>query len=106
MDGFLRMKIPCWQRRLITRGLALIPAFAGVVLMGDRAIGQLLVASQVVLSVQLPFAMYPLIRLTDDRDLMGPFVNTRLVSIGAWSLFVLISAANVWLVAQVVLGQG
>jgi manganese transport protein len=106
MDGFLRMKIPCWQRRLITRGLALIPAFAGVVLMGDRAIGQLLVASQVVLSVQLPFAMYPLIRLTDDRDLMGPFVNTRLVSIGAWSLFVLISAANVWLVAQVVFGQG
>jgi manganese transport protein len=101
MDGFLQMKLPCWQRRLITRGLAIIPAFIGVVTMGDRAIGALLVASQVVLSLQLPFAMYPLIRFTDDRSLMGVFANTRLVSYSAWSLFVAISAANVWLVAQV-----
>jgi len=100
MDGFLQMKLPCWQRRLITRGLAIIPAFIGVVVMGDRAIGALLVASQVVLSVQLPFAMYPLIRFTDDRALMGPFANTRLVSVAAWLLFVTISAANAWLVAQ------
>jgi manganese transport protein len=102
MDGFLQMKIPCWQRRLITRGLAIIPAFIGVCVMGDRAIGTLLVASQVVLSVQLPFAMYPLIRFTDDRGLMGPFANSRLVSVSAWALFVAISAANAWLVAQVV----
>jgi manganese transport protein len=100
MDGFLQMKLPCWQRRLITRGLAIIPAFIGVIVMGDRAIGALLVASQVVLSVQLPFAMYPLIRFTDDRALMGPFANTRLVSVAAWLLFVTISAANAWLVAQ------
>jgi manganese transport protein len=101
MDGFLQMKLPCWQRRLITRGLAIIPAFIGVVTMGDRAIGALLVASQVVLSLQLPFAMYPLIRFTDDRALMGLFANTRLVSLSAWFLFVVISAANLWLVAQV-----
>lgn len=101
MDGFLQMKLPCWQRRLITRGLAIIPAFIGVVTMGDRAIGALLVASQVVLSLQLPFAMYPLIRFTDDRGLMGVFANTRLVSYSAWFLFVAISAANIWLVAQV-----
>ncbi|WP_426284935.1 Nramp family divalent metal transporter [Luteibacter sp. E-22] len=101
MDGFLQLKIPCWQRRLVTRGLAIIPAFIGVMTMGDRAIGALLVASQVVLSIQLPFAMYPLIRFTDDRALMGGFVNTRLVSCTAWCLFVVISAANVWLVAQV-----
>jgi manganese transport protein len=101
MDGFLRMKLPCWQRRLITRGLAIIPAFIGVVTMGDRAIGVLLVASQVVLSLQLPFAMYPLIRFTDDRLLMGAFANTRWVSLSAWVLFVVISAANLWLVAQV-----
>ncbi|MGN6479841.1 Nramp family divalent metal transporter [Luteibacter sp.] len=100
MDGFLQMKLPCWQRRLITRGLAIIPAFIGVLVMGDRAIGALLVASQVVLSVQLPFAMYPLIRFTDDRALMGPFANTRLVSVAAWLLFATISAANAWLVAQ------
>lgn len=100
MDGFLQMKLPCWQRRLITRGLAIVPAFIGVVVMGDRAIGALLVASQVVLSVQLPFAMYPLIRFTDDKALMGRFANTRLVSASAWILFVAISAANAWLVAQ------
>jgi len=101
MDGFLQMKLPCWQRRLITRGLAIIPAFIGVVTMGDRAIGALLVASQVVLSLQLPFAMYPLIRFTDDRRLMGVFANSRLVSCSAWFLFAVISAANLWLVAQV-----
>jgi manganese transport protein len=101
MDGFLQMKLPCWQRRLITRGLAIIPAFIGVVTMGDRAVGALLVASQVVLSLQLPFAMYPLIRFTDDRLLMGVFTNSRLVSYSAWFLFVGISAANAWLVAQV-----
>jgi manganese transport protein len=101
MDGFLQMKLPCWQRRLITRGLAIIPAFIGVVTMGDRAIGALLVASQVVLSLQLPFAMYPLIRFTDDPGLMGVFANSRLVSYSAWFLFVVISAANLWLVAQV-----
>jgi manganese transport protein len=101
MDGFLQLKLPCWQRRLITRGLAIIPAFIGVVTMGDRAIGVLLVASQVVLSFQLPFAMYPLIRFTDDRALMGAFANTRLVSCSAWFLFAIISGANVWLVAQV-----
>lgn len=101
MDGFLQLKIPCWQRRLITRGLAIIPAFIGVVALGDRAIGTLLVASQVVLSVQLPFAMYPLIRFTDDKALMGRFANSRLVSASAWVLFVAISGANAWLVAQV-----
>jgi manganese transport protein len=101
MDGFLQIKLPCWQRRLITRGLAIIPAFIGVVTMGDRAIGVLLVASQVVLSLQLPFAMYPLIRFTDDRSLMGVFANSRCVSYSAWFLFVVISAANLWLVAQV-----
>ncbi|HEY4092296.1 MAG TPA: Nramp family divalent metal transporter [Luteibacter sp.] len=100
MDGFLQLKLPCWQRRLVTRGLAIVPAFIGVVLMGDRAIGALLVASQVVLSIQLPFAMYPLIRFTDNRELMGSFVNSRLVSVSAWFLFIAISAANVWLVAQ------
>ncbi|MEX1826736.1 Nramp family divalent metal transporter [Luteibacter sp. CQ10] len=101
MDGFLRLKIPCWQRRLITRGLAIVPAFIGVVMLGDRAIGELLVASQVVLSVQLPFAMYPLIRFTDDRGLMGGFANSRVTSLAAWFLFVVISAANAWLVVQV-----
>ncbi|WP_408158539.1 Nramp family divalent metal transporter [Herbaspirillum lusitanum] len=101
MDGFLQMRIPCWQRRIITRGLALIPALIGVLMLGSQSVGRLLVLSQVVLSLQLPFAMYPLIRLTNRRDLMGDLVNSWLVKAVAWLLFVTISAANIWLVIQV-----
>nr|WP_311528389.1 divalent metal cation transporter [uncultured Ralstonia sp.] len=104
MEGFLDLRIPCWQRRLITRALALIPAFIGVAMLGDHAIGKLLVISQVVLGLQLPFAMFPLIRMTGDRTLMGVFVNHRLMSLLAWGLFVFISVANIWLVWQVLAG--
>jgi manganese transport protein len=94
LEGFLHAKIPCWQRRLITRALALIPALLGVIWLGDGAVGKMLVLSQVVLSLQLPFALWPLIRFTSDRELMGPFVNSAWVRILAWGLFGLISAAN------------
>ncbi|WP_079742189.1 Nramp family divalent metal transporter [Pseudomonas aeruginosa] len=97
MEGFLRAKIPCWQRRLITRGLALVPALIGVLWLGEGAVGKLLVLSQVVLSLQLPFALWPLIRFSSDRGLVGEFVNPRWVSALAWSLFGLISAANLTL---------
>ncbi|TDV15007.1 Nramp family divalent metal transporter [Paraburkholderia caballeronis] len=100
MEGFLQMKIPCWQRRLITRVLALIPAVIGVAMLGNGAVGRLLVASQVVLSLQLPFALWPLIRMTNDRALMGAFVNRPLTRALAWFLFVVVSAANLWLVLQ------
>jgi len=66
MEGFLDLRIPCWQRRLMTRSLALIPAFAGALWLGDAGVGKLLVGSQVVLSLQLPFAIWPLVRLTSD----------------------------------------
>jgi len=102
LEGFLRMSIPCWQRRLITRALALGPALAGVLLLGEHAVGRMLVLSQVVLSLQLPFAMWPLIRFTGSRELMGGFVNSPLTRATAWTLFAVISAANVWLVLQVV----
>ncbi len=100
MEGFLQLKIPCYQRRFITRALALIPALVGVQMLGNGAVGQLLVASQVVLSLQLPFALYPLIRMTGDRALMGEFANRLPTRFIAWALFVLISAANLWLVVQ------
>lgn len=106
MEGFLDLKIPCWQRRLITRALALVPAFVGVWWLGDGAIGKMLVLSQVVLSFQLPFAMWPLIRLTGDRALMGGYANGPFLKVTAWGLFAVISAANVWLVAAVVGGVG
>jgi manganese transport protein len=104
MEGFLKLKIPCWQRRLITRGLALIPAMIGVLTLGEHSVGKLLVLSQVVLSLQLPFAMYPLISLTSQRRIMGDFVNAWWTTSLAWLLFVVISAANVWLVWQAFAG--
>ena len=101
MDGFLDLKIPCWQRRLITRGLALIPAFLGIWWFGPGGVGKMLVLSQVVLSFQLPFAIWPLLRLTSDRRLMGVFANGIAVKICAWSVFAVISLANVWLVMSI-----
>ncbi len=104
MDGFLDLKIPCWQRRLMTRGLALGPAFLGVWWFGDGGIGKMLVLSQVVLSFQLPFAMWPLIRLTSSAKLMGRLANGPLVKLAAWSLFGVISTANVWLITSILAG--
>jgi manganese transport protein len=98
MEGFLDLKIPCWQRRLITRGLALIPAFIGVSLWGEGAVGKLLVLSQVVLSFQLPFAIYPLMRLASNRKVMGEFAIGWMSQALAWFLFLMISALNAWLV--------
>lgn len=102
MEGFLELNIPCWKRRVITRGLALVPAFGGVALLGESGIGQLLIASQVALSFQLPFAIWPLIRLTSDRHVMGRYANGLLTKAVAWALFALISVANIWLVGRLV----
>jgi len=102
MEGFLDLKIPCWQRRLITRALALIPALAGVWWLGDAGVGRLLVASQVVLSLQLPFAIWPLIRLTSDRALMGRYASGPVLATSAWALFAVITGANLALLAGLV----
>ena len=98
LEGFLDLKIPCWQRRVITRALALLPALGGVLWLGDAGVGKLLVASQVVLSMQLPFAIWPLLRFTGDRRLMGRFVNGPWLKLGGWAIFGLITAANLWLI--------
>jgi manganese transport protein len=98
LEGFLDLKIPCWQRRVITRALALIPAYLGVLWFGDGGIGKMLVLSQVVLSFQLPFAMWPLIQFTSSKAMMGKYANGPVIKISAWSLFGVISAANFWLI--------
>jgi manganese transport protein len=98
LEGFLNLKIPCYQRRLITRGLALGPALAGVLWLGEGSVGRLLVLSQVVLTVQLPFALWPLIRFTSDRKLMGVFASGPLVKAIAWVIFCVIAVANAWLI--------
>ena len=102
MEGFLNLKIPAWQRRLITRALALIPAFVGVLWLGDAGVGTLLVGSQVVLSMQLPFAIWPLIRVTSSAETMGRFAIGRPTQVAAWTLFVAITASNLWLLKYLV----
>lgn len=94
MEGFMHWKIPAWQRRLITRGMALIPAYIGVTLLGDNSTGKLLVLSQVVLSLQLPFTIFPLLMFAGDKELMGEFIFKRWTLISAWLLLVIISLAN------------
>jgi len=98
LEGFLDLKIPCWQRRIITRVLALIPALCGVLWLGEHAMGRQLVFTQVVLSLQLPFAIWPLIRFTANRRIMGVFASGFAVQALAFVLFALIAAANLWLV--------
>ncbi len=100
MEGFLNLKIPCWQRRLITRAVAIVPALIGVFWWGEAGVGRLLVLSQVVLSLQLPFALYPLIRLTSDQRLMQGFASGAVLRLSAWGLFIAITAANLWLVVE------
>jgi len=104
LEGFLNLSIPCWQRRLITRGLAIVPALVGVLTMGEHSVGKLLVLTQVVLSAQLPFAIFPLLRFTDDKALMGVFANGPATKAVAWTLFGVISSANAWLVFQTFTG--
>ena len=103
MDGYLQLKIPCWQRRLITRALALIPAFIGILVFGESSIGRLLIFSQVVLSLQLPFAVLPLILFTSSPGIMGAFALKLPAKALSWGIFAVITAANLWLLAQLFL---
>ena len=100
MEGFLHFRMRPWLRRMMTRGLAIIPAVVAIWLLGDASTYRLLILSQVVLSLQLPFAVVPLIRFTSDRDKMGPFVNPRWVWVLAWLVSLTIIALNVLLVYQ------
>jgi manganese transport protein len=100
MEGFLNIRLRPWLRRLITRLIAIIPALVTVALYGERGTGALLVLSQVVLSLQLPFAVFPLVMFTGDRRKMGELVAPRWMLVLAWPVAVLIAALNVWLLWQ------
>ena len=101
MEGFLMLRLRPWLRRLVTRLAAVVPAFLVVLYAGDRGAGQLLLLSQVILSMQLPFAVFPLIRFVSDHRRMGPFVPGRTVMALAWSVGTIIAALNVWLLYQI-----
>ncbi len=99
-EGFLDLKLPLWLRRMATRMLAIIPAVIVVALSGNTGATQLLVLSQVVLSLQLPFAIVPLISFTSRRAVMGDFANGPVVKLVAWLVAAIIIALNVKLLVQ------
>ncbi|WP_182356031.1 Nramp family divalent metal transporter [Komagataeibacter europaeus] len=94
MEGFLRLRIPHWARRLLTRGLAIVPVVIVTALYGDRGVGQLLLASQVILSLQLPFAVIPLVMFVSDRRKMGEFVISRPFALLSWLVAAIILVLN------------
>jgi len=97
MEGFLNIRLPAWLRRLITRLIAIIPAVIVTALYGEHGAGSLLILSQVILSLQLSFAVVPLVYFTSQRRKMGQFVNSPLLAGAAWSVAVVIMGLNAWL---------
>jgi manganese transport protein len=104
MEGFLDLRLPSWARRLITRGIAIVPVIAVTALYGERGTAQLLVFSQVVLSMQLPFAVIPLVRFVSDKRKMGNFAISRAVAALAWIVAAIIVVLNVKLLFDTMFG--
>ncbi|HTM99377.1 MAG TPA: Nramp family divalent metal transporter [Pedobacter sp.] len=104
MEGHLNLRIQPWLRRLITRLLAIIPAFFTILFFGEKALGGLLILSQVVLSLQLGFAIIPLIHLTSDKKEMKDFTIKTWVKVLAWMSAVVIVSLNIKLVVEEISG--
>ncbi|BAU38454.1 manganese transport protein MntH [Acetobacter pasteurianus NBRC 101655] len=103
MEGFLRLKIPHWLQRLLTRSLAILPVIGVTALYGNKGVGELLMLSQVILSMQLPFAVIPLILFVSDRQKMGELVISRKTTILAWGVAALILVLNFKLLYDTIL---
>ncbi len=104
MEGYLNLRIAPWLRRLITRLIAIVPAYIVILMYGEGKTGELLVFSQVVLSLQLGFAVIPLIHFTSDKEKMGVFAIKPWVKIAAWIIAFIIVSLNVKLVIQEIKG--
>jgi manganese transport protein len=104
MEGFLQFRLPPWVRRLATRLLAIVPAIVAIIIYGEKSTGSLLIFSQVVLSLQLSFAVIPLVMFTSDRRLMGEFVNPTWLKLLAGAVATIIVGLNAWLLLQTFLG--
>jgi manganese transport protein len=105
MEGFLHIRLPQWQRRLITRLMAIIPTVIVVAFYGEHGTARLLIFSQVILSMQLSFAVFPLVAYTGNRRMMGQFVNGRWLKYLAWTVAVVIAGLNAWLLIQIFRGR-
>ncbi len=104
MEGFLSIRLRPWVRRLITRMIAIVPAGLVAILAGASGTARLLILSQVILSLQLSFAVVPLVGFTSDRKKMGEFVNPPWLKALAWAAAVLIAMLNAWLLVQTFAG--
>jgi manganese transport protein len=102
MEGFLNIRLKPWLRRLITRLIAIVPALIVTILYGEKGTTSLLILSQVILSMQLSFAVVPLVMFTSDKKKMGPFVNKVYVKIIAWVISVIILSLNAYLLYETV----
>jgi manganese transport protein len=100
MEGFLDIRLRPWLRRLITRMIAIVPAAIVAILYGEQGTANLLVLSQVILSMQLSFAVFPLVRFTSERAKMGEFTNRLWLKVLAYCVATVIAALNVWLLVQ------
>ena len=102
MEGFLNFRMRPWLRRLVTRTIAIIPAAFTVYFAGEQGTYKLLILSQVILNLQLPFAVIPLIQFTNDRERMGTFANRGWVRALAWSAAAVILSLDIWLVKMTI----
>ena len=104
MEGFLHLRLPNWARRLVTRAIAIVPVVVVTALYGESGTANLLIFSQVVLSMQLPFAVIPLVQFVSDREKMGAFAIPRSVAVLAWIVAAIIVVLNVKLLSDTVFG--
>ena len=99
MEGFLNIRLRPWLRRLITRGIAILPAVIVTAMWGERGTANLLVLSQVILSLQLSFAVVPLVMFTSDKKLMGEFTNATWLKVAAWTVAIPAHAEHIYVKA-------
>ena len=102
MEGFLNIRMRPWLRRLVTRAIAIVPAAIVAILYGESGTAQLLILSQVILSLQLSFAVFPLVMFTSEKAKMGTFVNPPWLKVAAYTVATVIASLNIWLLFQTV----
>jgi manganese transport protein len=105
MEGFLNIRLRPWLRRLITRGIAIVPAAVVAIMYGETGTAKLLILSQVVLSMQLSFAVFPLVAFTSDKLKMGELVNPAWLKVLSYGVAFIIGGLNIWLLLQIFRGS-
>lgn len=106
MEGFLKLRMKPWARRVLTRSIALVPALVCAAVLGARGVGRLLVLSQVILSLQLSFAVVPLVHFTSCKAYVGKWANGWGLTITVSIMALLIAGLNGYLLIQTFLGEG